>query len=78
MAKANTGIWSPQSRKQARRAHDRVTPFLSHLSSVWAKPLTANYRAGLLSSVGGLVVLREAALRRAATTDMGRVNQLAT
>jgi hypothetical protein len=38
-------------------------PFLPGLSPVGAKPLTASFDAGLMSSDGGLVVLREAALR---------------
>lgn len=40
-----------------------ATPFLPGLSPVGAKPLTAAFDAGLMSSDGGLVVLREAALR---------------
>jgi Transposase DDE domain group 1 len=39
------------------------TPFLPGLSPVAGKPLTTNRDAGNLSSNGGLVVLREAALR---------------
>ena len=39
------------------------TPFLPGLSPVGTKPLTTNRDAGNLSSNGGLLVLREAALR---------------
>ena len=42
--------------------HD-ATPFLPGLSPVAAKPLTATFEAGRLSSDGGLIVLREIALR---------------
>jgi hypothetical protein len=40
-----------------------ATPFLPGLSPVESKPLTAQFDAGPMSSDGGLVVLREAALR---------------
>jgi hypothetical protein len=40
-----------------------ATPFLPGLSPVKAKPLTATFDAGRLSSDGGLVVLREIELR---------------
>ena len=39
------------------------TPFLPGLSPVAGKPLTASFDAGLMSSDGGLIVLREIALR---------------
>ena len=40
-----------------------ATPFLPGLSPVEGKPLTASFDAGLMSSDGGLIVLRETAIR---------------
>jgi hypothetical protein len=40
-----------------------TTPLLPGLSPVDAKPLTASFDAGRLSSDGGLIVLREIASR---------------
>lgn len=41
----------------------KLTPFLPGLSPVTGKPLTATFDAGMMSSDGGLVVLREIALK---------------
>jgi len=40
-----------------------ITPFLPGLSPVVGKPLTATFDAGLMSSDGGIIVLREIALK---------------
>ena len=41
----------------------QATPLLPGLSPVAGKPLTASFDAGLMSSDGGVIVLREIALR---------------
>jgi hypothetical protein len=41
----------------------QVTPFLPGLSPVAGKPLTATFDAGLMSSDGGIIALREIALK---------------
>ena len=41
----------------------QATPFLPGLSPVAGKPITATFDAGLMSSDGGVIVLRELALR---------------
>ena len=41
----------------------QTTPFLPGLSAVRSKPLTASFDAGCMSSDGGIVLLREIALR---------------
>ena len=41
----------------------QATPLLPGLSPVAVKPLTATFDAGLMSSDGGVIVLREIALR---------------
>ena len=53
-------IWQPTDRAPTMRQN---TPFLPGLSPVQGKALTASFDGGRMSSDGGVVVLREIALR---------------
>jgi hypothetical protein len=53
-------IWQPTD---STPAMNQITPFLPGLSPVQGKSLTATFDGGRMSSDGGVVVLREIALR---------------
>src|SRR5215207_8358104 len=70
----HSGIEAERARRQSRSPPIAMhaIPFLPGLSPVGAKSLTARFDAGRLSSDGGLIVLREIAVRlRLAETITG-------